>query len=158
MKNMLIIAAFAAATTAFAAPAHAQYCDQICRDEARDPAYQRAIRSGGYYSGYYNGYYNSYGPPIFYEENNVKRNTARRNHRYYKACPNGDPAVPIDVPCPGTTGYSEAQPAPSSTSGGRYTGSYTGTQTQTYIDGSYLVTIDTDANGVKTTRREPINR
>lgn len=54
MKKLLMFAALTVAPIAFAVPAHAQYCDQICRDEARDPAYQHAIRSGRYYGGYNN--------------------------------------------------------------------------------------------------------
>lgn len=57
MKKFLAIAALTVAPIAFAAPAHAQQCNQICRDEANDPGYQSALRGGNYYGGY-----NNYGP------------------------------------------------------------------------------------------------
>lgn len=62
MNKVLMVLAVAAAPIAFAAPAHAQYCDQICRDEARDPGYQSAVRGGRYYGGYNSTYV---APPCF---------------------------------------------------------------------------------------------
>lgn len=188
MKNIPIIAAVAAATIAFAVPAHAQLREPSANDWmrydehncARDPGYCRAMsRSYNYSSDYYSGvvinnqdttcilllFCKTRDPnepkagQTCHDANGVLFGLDRKK-RWYRVP--GSESVNMNVTrvqasCPWSSYAAEGSSQPVAP-GAASSAPYTGTSERTYIEGGYLITIKTDANGVQTTRREPINR
>lgn len=160
--NKLLLAVIAAGsafagTVALPAPAAAQSANDWIRYQERvDPGYDlyrtRSLRYGRY------DIYGNTGGWFYYDENAVRRNTWRRNGKWYKTCGN-DPAVPIEQPCyvnrvAYPVGYGPSQ-APAA--GASHPDYAPGTSTS-YWDGAYFVTVQVDERGTQTITRTPKQR
>lgn len=191
MKNILIIAAAAAASVAFAAPAHAQGREPSGNDWMRSDEHNCSVDLGYCRNLMRNRYNND----TYYNYNGVIINNQDSTCVLLVVCFTRDPNSPkagqtchdangvlfgldrkkrwyrvpgsesvnmnvtrVQASCPWSSYTAEGSAQPTAPAGTTNAVPYGGASESSYIDGGYLVTIKTDANGVQTIRREPRNR